>query len=177
MRGIWGQAVSPALMSTHHMYAAGNYSGAAAGYGKLALAAEKERSPHAAWLYLQAARSYIGNDEVARAMKDLEHGLSLLISGGFEDKAYLIGHQFLAQFNNLQKEDQADQLSAFLRFGLPGYSVSTVPQAAKTTEVLPMRCPTCEGPMRLVEVRWKDSHTAECPYCGNPVGVLAKVRE
>jgi tetratricopeptide (TPR) repeat protein/DNA-directed RNA polymerase subunit RPC12/RpoP len=177
MRSLWGREVPSALKSAHQMYAGGNYAAAAEAYSKLALAAERELSPHTAWLYLQVARSYISDGEVARAMKDLEHGLSLLISAGLDDKAYLIGHQFLAQLINLQREDQAGELSEFLRFGLPGYSLSTVPQTANTIQVLPMRCTSCEGPIRLVEVRWKDSHTAECPYCGSPVRVLEKVRE
>jgi len=177
VRRLWGQEPPSALKSANQMYTAGDYAGAAEGYAKLAPAAEKERSPHAAWLYLQAARSYISTGEVARSIKDLEHGLSLLISAGFDDKAYLLGHQFMAQFINLQKEDEAGELSEFLRFGLPGYTVSRVQQTAKTTQVLPMRCPSCEGPIRLVEVRWKDPHTAECPYCGDPVRVLEKARE
>jgi hypothetical protein len=176
-RSLWGQAVSPELKSAHQMYRSGNYSGAAPLYEILGQRAEKERSPRAPWLFLQAARSRLSSAEAAEGMKHLEHGISLLISAGSHDKAYLIGQQFLSNLGNIGKDDEVDELTQFLRFGLPGYKVSTVPQEEKTEQLLPPNCPTCGGPMRLVEVRWKDAKTAECPYCGNPVQRPVKVRD
>jgi hypothetical protein len=176
MRSIWGQAVSPELKAANQMFNAGNYAAAGPAYHALGEYAEKEKIPHAAWFYLQAGRSHIGNSQLPPALRALEHGISLLISGGLDDKAYLLGQQFLTQLNNLGKEDEAEELAEFLRFGLPGYSVATAPQTMNTSQLLPLRCPTCEAPMRLIEVRWKNSHTAECAYCGNPVQSPQKVR-
>lgn len=176
MRGIWGQAVSPELRNANQMFNAGNFGSAAPAYEALGRQAEKERSPHAAWFFLQAGRSRIGHRDISAAMKALEHGISLLISAGWDDKAYLLGQQFVAQLNNLGKQDEAEEMAEFLRFGLPGYSVATVPQTMDTGQLLPLRCPACEAPMRLIEVRWKNSHSAECPYCGNPVRAPEKVR-
>lgn len=176
MRRLRGQADSSELKAAHRSWATGDYGGAAGQYEKLAATGEKQLSPHAPWLYLQAARSCISVGDFPRAMRDLERGLSLLISAGSDDTAYLISHRFLNQLSGLGREDEAHELVEYLRFGLPGYSVSAVPRDVKTTEVLPTQCPTCEGPIRLIEVRWKDSRTAECPYCGNPVAVLQKAR-
>lgn len=176
VRSLWGQAVSPELKAAHRLYATGDYASAAQQYEKLAYDQEKQLSPRAPWLNLQAARACISIGEFPRAMKNLERGLSLLISGGSDDKAYLISHQFLTQLSALGREDEAQELVEYLRFGLPGYSVSAVPRNVNTGQLLPTQCPTCEGPIRLVEVRWKDNRTAECPYCGNPVRVLEKVR-
>lgn len=176
MRSIWGQAVSSELKAAHRLYATGDYAGAAGQYEELALGAEKQLSPRAPWLYLQAARACISIAEFPRAMKNLERGLSLLMSGGSDDKAFLISHQFLTQLSALGREDEAQELVAYLRFGMPGYSISAVPRNADTGQLLPTQCPTCEGPIRLIEVRWKDNRTAECPYCGNPVRVLQRIR-
>jgi tetratricopeptide (TPR) repeat protein len=176
MRSLWGKEVSSELKAAHRSWATGDYGSAADQYQKLALAAEKQLSPHAPWLYLQAARSCISVGDLPRAMKYLERGLSLLISAGSDDTAYLLSHQFLNQLSALGREDEAQELVEYLRFGLPGYSVSAVPRNVNTGQLLPTQCPTCEGPIRLIEVRWKDSQTAECPYCGNLVRVLQKVR-
>jgi hypothetical protein len=176
-RSQWGrQAVSPELKTAHQLYRAGKFAAAAPLYVKLGQEAEKELKPPARWLFLQAARSHLSAAEMAPAMKELEHAISLLISAGSDDKAYLIGQRFLSQLRNAGKEDEVDELAGFLHFALPGYSVSTVPQEQKTEQLLPPYCPTCEAPMRLIEVRWKDAKTAECPYCGNPVQQPVKVR-
>ena len=176
MRSLWGQAVSPDLKAIHQLYGTGDYANAAKGYEKLALESEKQLSPHAPWLFLQAARCNISTGAYPQAMKDLERGLSLLISGGRDDKAFLISHQFMNQLNALGREDEAEELAAYLHFGLPGYSVGAVPPNVSTGQLLPTRCPTCEGPIRLIDVRWRDNHNAECPYCGNSVHVLRRVR-
>jgi tetratricopeptide (TPR) repeat protein len=176
MRSLWGQAVSSELKAAHRLYATGDYVRAADQYEKLALEQEKQLSPRAPWLFLQGARSCISVGEFPQAMKDLERGLSLLISGGSDDKAYLISQQFLTQLSALGRGDEAGELVEYLRFGLPGYSVSAIPRNVNTGQLLPTQCPTCEGPIRLIEVRWKDNQTAECPYCGNPVRVLQKAR-
>ena len=176
-RNLWGQEVSPDLKTAHRAYQIGEYPLAAEKYRILAVEAEKQRSPRAPWLLMQAARSNLQQAQTAQAMKQLEHALSLLISGGFQDKAYLIGNQSLAQLQSLGKDDEAEELVSFLRFGLPGYKVSTVPKPEAVEKLLPAICPHCEGPVRPLEVRWKDSQTAECPYCGNPVNALQKVKQ
>jgi hypothetical protein len=35
--------------------------------------------------------------------------------------------------------------------------------------VLPASCGGCGAPLNPNEVRWHDTHTAECPYCGTMV--------
>jgi hypothetical protein len=157
------------------MYLAGNYGGAAPLYQRLAEQAEKKLSPPAPWLHLQAGRSLIRSGNCLPAMKALEHGLSLIISAGSADRAFLVGQQLRELLVELGREDEAGELAQFLRFGLPGYAAYPFSQPAQIGRPLPETCPRCEGPILLAEVAWRNSHTAECAYCGNPVRVLKKV--
>lgn len=178
LRGLFGgtkrSEVSPELIQAHRAYSAALYITAAEKYEALGRDAEKAGSPHAPWLYLQAARSNLHLDEVPLAMKQFERAISLLIAAGADDKAYIVGNQGMTLLHTRGREDEVQELADFMRFGLPGYRALAVSPEAHTSPVILQDCPACEGPIRPAEVRWKDLRTAECPYCGSTVPVLKK---
>ncbi len=40
------------------------------------------------------------------------------------------------------------------------------PPQEHRTDLLPLTCPNCGGPVRGHEVKWTGSQTANCPFCG-----------
>jgi len=56
----------------------------------------------------------------------------------------------------------------------PATPSPTSPAPEHRFELLPSVCPKCGGPIRGAEVKWTGPQSADCPYCGANLPMMAR---
>jgi tetratricopeptide (TPR) repeat protein len=146
---------------------------AAATFEKKAREAERQGMlDKAGDLYLEAARCYLQLDDIDRAD---EHGLKalrLFIRANRPGKVRRLVPRMMAVLHRKGYHDEAEKLRQEVEALLgapPGERAMPWGGRAVQRGSLPVKCPSCGGPVRSDEVNWLDSHSAECAYCGGIV--------
>jgi hypothetical protein len=57
--------------------------------------------------------------------------------------------------------------------GAPAEATEAAPVRQHRAELLPAICPRCGGPIRGAEVKWTGAQSADCPYCGANLPMMA----
>lgn len=163
-------AISPALRRAHEMMCMGEYARAAVTFEQLAHAAEMRDGQRAPYLFFQAGRARMLNNQPATAMPHLKHGLELLIARERYNQLYKAGQRIVQELKMRGLEPEAREVAALIGARVPAIADMPTERGPDTTTViLPAHCGSCGGPIRSPEVEWLDARTAECPYCGSPV--------
>lgn len=164
------QAISPALLRAHEMMGMGEYTRAATAFEQLAHTAETRDGQRAPFLYFQAGRARLLNNQPAAALPHLKHGLELLIETRRYSQLYKAGQRIVQELKLRGLEREAREIAALIGASVPAIADMPTERGPDTAAViLPSLCVSCGGPIRSSEVEWLDARTAECPYCGSPV--------
>ncbi len=162
--------VSPALRRAHQLFAAGQYSEAAAAFEELARRAEQRDGPRAPLFYIQAGRARILVGEIPLGMGHVKNGLSQLAGQGRFGQFYKAGQRISQELKSRGYLKESKEIAALLGANMPAIAeLPTERQPDITRLTLPTNCPSCGGPLRPDELEWYDDRSAECSYCGNPV--------
>lgn len=162
--------ISPALRRAHEMMSMGEYAQAAMTFEQLAHAAEMRDGPRAPYLYFQAGRARMLNNQPAAALPHLKHGLELLINSGRYNQLYKAGQRITQELKLRGLEREAREIADLVGASVPALADMPTERGPDVAKVLlPTHCESCGGPIRSTEVEWLDARTAECPYCGSPV--------
>lgn len=164
------QAISPALQRAHEMMSMGEYARAAMSFEQLGHTAEMRERQRAPFLFFQAGRARILLNQPAPAMSHFRHGLDLLIQAKRYNQLYRAGQRIAQELRLRGLEKESREIAALVGASIPAIAeLPTERGPDMTAVVLPTYCDSCGGPIRSPEVEWLDAHTAECPYCGNPI--------
>lgn len=163
-------AISPALRRAHEMMSMGEYARAAVTFEQLAHTAEMRDGPRAPYLFFQAGRARMLNNQPAAAMPHLKRGLELLAASGRYNQLYKAGQRIAQELTLHGLERESREVTALIGASVPAIADMPTERGPDTTNIiLPSHCEACGGPIRSPEVEWLDTHVAECPYCGSPV--------
>lgn len=162
--------ISPALRRAHDMMNMGEYAQAAMTFEQLAHAAEMRDGPRAPYLYFQAGRARMLNNQPAAALPHLKRGLELLVASGRYSQLYKAGQRIVQELKLRGLEREAREIAALVGTSVPAIADMPTERGPDVAKILlPTHCESCGGPIRSPEVEWLDARTAECPYCGSPV--------
>lgn len=77
----------------------------------------------------------------------------------------------MAELRRLGHADEADELATWLSTMLKGHENTSWGGQQSAPRRLLTKCLHCGGGVRSDEVEWIDEGTAECSYCGSPIGI------
>jgi hypothetical protein len=155
------------LQHANQLFIDGNYAEAAHAFEQLAHGAEERYSERAPFLYLEAGRAAILNQDHKTGVAHLRRGLTLLASQGRHHRMRMLGDRIVTELNSRGLKDEANEITTLLTANAP-LDLHKESTTAKKP-ILPTHCPNCGGALRVDEVEWLDEATAECAYCGSPV--------
>lgn len=162
----------PALQRAHELMASGDYAGAAFAFEQLASAAETRNGPRAPFLFLQAGRARVSQNQPALAVAHFKRGLMLLGDSGRYNQLYRVGQRVMQELKMRGLEKEAREIAVVVGANIPAIAEMPTERCPDLGRVvLPTHCASCGGPVRTAEVEWVDPITAECPYCGTPIRV------
>jgi len=148
----------------------GEYARAAVTFEQLAHTAEARDGQRAPYLFFQAGRARMLNNQSAAAMPHLKRGLELLIASGRYSQLYKAGQRIAQELKFRGLEREAREVAALIGASVPAIADMPTERGPDVAMViLPSHCESCGGPIRSPEVEWLDARTAECPYCSCPV--------
>ncbi len=159
--------VPPALRRANKLMKDDNYAEAAQAFEKIAQNTERRHGARAPIFHLRAGRAYILAKNTEKGMPHLTRGLTMLAAKKQWEPLQRFGQRALDELNELGYEENAQEITDLLEKRLPENMES---KRDKSRFTLPTKCPGCGAPIRSDEVTWIDEKTAECPFCGNPVG-------
>lgn len=168
IRRMGRQNVLAMLQRANQLLIGGSYAEATQAFEQLAHGAEDRFSERAPFLYLQAGRAAILDDQTPAGIANLRRGLTLLASQGRLPRMQMMGHRIMDELDERGLKDEAAEIAGLLSDNLPRHSQPAQTAPAKKP-ALPTHCPSCGGSLRPDEVEWLDEGTAECAYCGGPV--------
>jgi hypothetical protein len=167
IRKTLAQDVPPVLQEANFAFDKGEYGRAGELFERLAETAAARGGPRAPLFYLQAGRARILAGQTSLGMPSLKRGLELLAQRGQFPRLQQAGKRVIAELNERGLKNEAAEIETWLKTVSP--STPTYETSLKRP-VLPTHCPACGAAMRPDEVEWLDEVTAECAYCGSPVG-------
>ncbi|HAV77980.1 MAG TPA: hypothetical protein DCX53_11580 [Anaerolineae bacterium] len=159
--------VPPILQEANMAFEKGEYGRAAERYEKIARVADARGGRYAPLLLLQAGRARAFAGQAPLAIPSLRRGLELLAERGQYPRLQQAGTRIIAELKERGLEVEATNIEILIGTILPK-SFTGEPSAKRPA--LPRHCPSCGAPLRPDEVEWLDEVTAECGYCGSPVG-------
>jgi len=155
------------LQHANQLFISGNYAEATQAFEQLAHGAEERYSERAPFLYLEAGRAAILNQDHKTGVAHLRRGLTLLASQGRHARMHTLGDRIVNELDSRGLKDEANEIATVLTANTPHDLHKESTATKKPT--LPTHCPNCGGALRADEVEWLDEVTAECAYCGSPV--------
>jgi hypothetical protein len=146
----------------------GDFANAAELFERLAQSAyDRGMLRQAPGLYLQTGRAYALAGNLEKGADFLRQGLQIIADGQHWHHLRQAGQRVVAELNQWNQPELAQEFESWLQNMLPE-QIST-PNAVTPRGKLPLKCPSCGGPVRPDEVEWLDQHTGECPYCGSAI--------
>jgi hypothetical protein len=162
--------IPPALQHAHELMGLGKYVEAALAFEQLAASAEGRGGPRAPFLFIQAGRSRLLQNQNPAALAHFRHGLEMFAASQRYTQLYRIGNRVITELKAQGLEKEAREISSFVHSNIPAMAESPTQRGPDPARVvLPTHCPSCGGPLRSDEVDWIDSLNAECAFCGSPV--------
>ena len=166
-RGPARQFIDEQLMIAHSLFESRQFAEAGVAFERIAQAAAERGGPRAPRFFLQAGRSYLYSGSIERGMALLEQSRNLFIHNGRTDVIPQVSLHLQAELQQLGLNEQAKQIARWA----DGLQVPQ-PNAGMPSDknpILPLKCPSCDGPVLSHETNWLDENTAECVYCGSPI--------
>jgi transposase len=121
-------------------------------------------------LYLQAGKAHVLAGHPGRGQDVLQQGLDILAETERWPALDQAGQRVIDELESWGHDEIAETFKAWLKEALPDdKDVYQRPARALRRPALPLKCPSCGGPLRPEEVEWLDHVTAACPYCGGSV--------
>ncbi len=172
-RGAPAAANHPRLLlqRAHHMMETGDYLKAGRLFERLAHGALRQGMLRAAPnLFLQSARGYLKAGKTKHGLDLLQRGLRITAKAGKWQILSRVGTRAVDELHQEGLTDAADEIAQWLEDTLPEPRESYLsPGVEEKTPQLPLKCPSCGGPIHPKEVEMLDALTAECPYCGSGI--------
>ncbi|MBK6646722.1 MAG: hypothetical protein IPG44_13430 [Anaerolineales bacterium] len=163
-----GPSVPPALQHAHRLMDEGNYAEAAPAFHDLAKKAEERFPERAPFLYIEAGRAAMLDNDGKKAVAHFRSGLTLLATQQRHHRVRRAGERIVQGLRDHGFDVEAEEIASVLQGNLPA-PVDVLPEPPRKRAILPTHCPSCGAGVRPDEVDWLDEATAECDYCGSPV--------
>ncbi len=167
-----GEPVPPQLIEANRRFEMGDYAVAAGQYEQLAGAAAR-RPRIAANLLIQAGRARLLAEQTEPAMVLFRRGLGILAEHRRWPALRRQSERVVWILRERGDTLHADEITAWLNGQpLPAQEQTSQPApgpSASKPPRLPLRCPSCGGPVDPRDVEWVDEGTAECNYCGSMI--------
>lgn len=163
--------VRAALERAHALTAAGDFSGAAAIYARLAEEAYARARPRpGVQMDLAAGHSWLQAGDCAQAEACARHALHYLLPARRPGPALALVEQIVqtltAQGHGAEAQRLQAEVAALLQgAGLEAGGPAAAPPAPPAGR-LPAACPACGAPLRPAELEWVEADRAACAYCG-----------
>ncbi len=164
------QAMRQLRQAHRHMEKA-EFDSAAAIFEMLARKArDRGMLRQASRLYLQAGKAHVLAEHQDRGQDALQQGLNILAETECWPALDQAGQRVIDELESWGYDQIAEEFKTWLKENVPDDEIVTqTPARALRRPALPLKCPTCGGPLRPDEVEWLDHVTAACPYCGSSV--------
>ena len=155
------------LRLAHRLMERGQHAQAYPLFRKLADGAARRGMPiRAANLYVQAGRARLEMGSAKDAAELARRAIHLLRGAGQVERVRALLPRMIAALENKGYRDEAVALRAEITALLgPADPTPTASQRGN----LPIRCPSCSGPVHPDQVTWVDDASAECAYCGSMI--------
>lgn len=156
------------LVRAHRAFEQGLYGEAAEIFEQLGVMAETRGDMRAAPLFFQASRANLLDGQAGDAVALAQHGLGILAVNNRWEAFDRRGRAALAQLERVGGDDLACQLREWIDdIKRPALSNAAFdPSQSGTRTTLPIKCPSCGGPVDPREVEWVDEYSALCDFCG-----------
>lgn len=161
-------AVPPALQNAHRLMDAGQFGEASLAFYDLAKKAEERFPERAPFLYFEAGRAAILNNDNKKGVTHFRSGITLLATQQRYHRLRKAGARIVDELRERGLTAEAAEVESVLRNNEQASAEKEAPASQKRA-ILPTHCPSCGAAMRPDEVEWLDDLTAECDYCGSPV--------
>lgn len=158
----------PLLKRAHRLAMGGDYEGAASAFHKLARKAEIHSPELAPFLYAEAGRACLANNQEQKALAHFRSAITLLGTQQRFTRLSQLGGRIQAELRERGLQSQADEIETVTKNNLRPIPLKNVepPQKRPT---LPAHCPSCGAVVNPNEIDWLDDTTAKCDYCGSPL--------
>lgn len=165
--------VKQALQRAHRLMENEEYAKAAEIFERLASGARQRGMPRRATpLFLQAGRAYILAGAIDKGAELIWQSLKMLAHERRWPALQQIGNRIVIELTEQGSTDLAQEIEQWLEETLPD-QIERIPRPRVARRVqLPLKCPSCGGPVHSDDIEWEDGTTAVCPYCGNGVRAI-----
>ncbi len=158
------------LNQAHALFNQGKYVRAAEIFEDLAEGALRHRIPRAPYLFVQAGRARFYAGQAGVGLAQVKRGLKLFADKQRWGELYRTGKWVVSELAERGFKEQSEAISEWLIETLPTKVEEEIKAKAAIESkrpVLPLKCPSCGGSVDPGEVRWLDTVTAECVFCGS----------
>jgi hypothetical protein len=170
IRKTLSQNVPPVLQEANFAFDKGEYGRAAELYEDIARTADARGGPRAPLFHLQAGRARVYAGQSKLGFPSLKRGLELFAERGQMHKLHQAGNRVVNELKARGLQAEAAELDAWLVNYSSSGSMTEPRYSLARGPALPTHCPSCGAPVRADEVEWLNEGTAECAYCGSPIG-------
>lgn len=169
IRKTLAQNVPPVLQEANFVFDKGEYGRAAELFENIAQAADARGGPRAALFHLKAGRARLLAGQTRLGIPSLKRGFELLAQREQWQRLQKASERVLGELHARELESEAKEIEAWLQ-KLAAPSPPTGEMRKEERPRLPTHCPSCGAAVDPGEVEWLDEVTAECAYCGSPIG-------
>jgi len=158
------------LNQAHALFNQEKYVRSAEIFEDLAEGALRHGIPRAPHLFVQAGRARFYAGQAVVGLAQVKRGLKLFADKQRWGELYRTGKRVVSELEEQGFKEQGEAISEWLVKTLPPKFEEEI-KAKATVEskrpALPLKCPSCGGSVDPGEVRWLDTVTAECVFCGS----------
>ena len=156
------------LQRAHRLMEEGKYAQAAEIFERLARGAKQRGMlKQAPSLFLQAGKANVLDGDVDQGADFIRQGLKMLARARRWPALQRVGNRVVKELTAEGHTDLVQEFEDWLSETLPDdFEEMRDPRDGRRAK-LPLKCPSCGGPIRSDEVEWVDRTTAVCPYCGS----------
>jgi len=157
------QAFEARIKQAFALFDSGEYLQSAQLFEELGNIAEAHNGPRAPRFYMEGGQGYLYARHIPEGMALLEKGRLLFIVSGRPETAARLCFRIKDELAELGLNEQANLVADWSA----EHSLHAETQLSQLK--LPLKCPSCGGPVIANDLIWLDAFTAECDYCGNPM--------
>lgn len=159
------------LQHAHHLMENEEYAQAAKIFERLAYGArQRGMLRQAPRLFLQAGQAYLLSKNTEKGSELIWKSLKMLAHARRWPALQRTGQRVTGELIEHGYPELAQEIERWLQETLPE-NIEDIRQPGRFRQAkppqLPLKCPSCGGPIRSDEVEWADATTAICPYCGS----------
>ena len=169
-RKAFASNIPPILQEANLAFDKGEYGRAAQLFERIAEGTDARGGPRAPILLLQAGRARLLAGQAALGMPSLKRAIEVLAERKQYQRLQNAGLRLVTELNERGLKSEAVDIEILLKINLPSTPAPETKETPDQRPTLPTHCPGCGASVRPDEVEWLDDLTAECGYCGSPVG-------